>query len=127
MSQTFNVLRTVWEGNFSKYEELARTQQTKHFVERNHRVEAYNAANLLETTFIHGFIVDKNHPNGDEMHFLNPNGLVYIMNCRTGRLITILGARPGQIRRYFEALNMPVDEDLATKAYGLLNQGYNTI
>lgn len=124
----FVVKREVFKGNFDKYERLAKNQQTQHFVERNNRVESYNKLGLLEIDFKYGFIVDKNHPNGDEMHFFNSKGIIYIMNCRTGKLITVLAARPGQIKRYFEELKLDITEDvqeLVDKALSNQMNGYN--
>lgn len=48
------------------------------------------------------FVVDKNHPNGNEVHILTDTGLIVILNERTKNLVTILIARPNQIKRYFQ-------------------------
>lgn len=128
MSQVFNVVRVIKQSNFKRYEEFAKRQQTIHFTERNERVKKYSELRLLDIDFLYGFIVDKNHPNGDEMHFINPNGIIYVMNCRSGKLITVLGARPGQIKRYFEALEIKVDNQvqrLLNTAFSHYNNGIN--
>lgn len=46
-------------------------------------------------------IIDKGHPNGPEIHKVTDNAIVLIYNQRTGKLITKLIARPGQIKRYY--------------------------
>ena len=46
-------------------------------------------------------VIDKGHPNGPEIHKITNNAIVLIYNQRTGKLITKLIARPGQIKRYF--------------------------
>ena len=52
------------------------------------------------------FIVDKAHKNGNEIHCVYDNGIVVIYNERTKRLITELIARPAQIYRYWNGLNI---------------------
>lgn len=51
---------------------------------------------------VDAFEVDKGHPNGNEIHVLCNNRLVYIFNKRTERFITILYARPRQLKRYYK-------------------------
>ena len=45
--------------------------------------------------------VDRNHPNGPEIHKISDTGIITIFNKRTKKMITQLIARPGQIKRYF--------------------------
>ena len=47
------------------------------------------------------FIVDRGHKNGAERHVITDTAIVEIYNARTGRLVTKLIARAGQITRYF--------------------------
>lgn len=47
------------------------------------------------------FIVDRGHANGAERHEITDTGIINIYNARTGRLVTKLIARAGQITRYF--------------------------
>ena len=46
------------------------------------------------------FRVDRNHPNGAELHTITTTGIIIIRNERTKKMVTKLIARPGQIRRY---------------------------
>lgn len=46
------------------------------------------------------FRVDRNHPNGAELHTITTTGIIIIRNERTHKMVTKLIARPGQIRRY---------------------------
>ena len=48
-------------------------------------------------------IVDKGHRNGPEIHKLSDTGIITIYNQYTGKLITKLIARPGQVRRFYKA------------------------
>lgn len=56
---------------------------------------------------VYSFIVDTGHPNGDEVHTITEKGLIVIQNKESGKLITILAARPGQIKRYWISLGIP--------------------
>lgn len=47
-------------------------------------------------------VVDNGHKNGPEIHSLSDTGIITIRNQRTGKMITKLIARPGQIRRYYK-------------------------
>jgi hypothetical protein len=46
------------------------------------------------------YAVDKNHPNGYEVHEVYNNGVVIIYNLNSGKKITELIARENQILRY---------------------------
>ena len=46
------------------------------------------------------YLVDTGHPSGMEVHVILHNAEVHIFNVRTAKRITVLFARPGQIRRY---------------------------
>ncbi|MFW6002418.1 MAG: hypothetical protein ACOCQD_03680 [archaeon] len=52
------------------------------------------------------YVVDKGHVNGNEIHVLCDNRLIYIFNQHTMRYITVLYARDGQIKRYFKKAPM---------------------
>lgn len=73
---------------------------SKHWKEdRKQRTEIIKKIGLGE--IIKTAIVDKHHPNGPEVHQISNTGIVIISNQRTGKMITQLIARPGQIKRYF--------------------------
>lgn len=46
---------------------------------------------------------DKGHPNGAELHYITDTGIIIIRNERTLKYVTMLIARPQQIRRYYQA------------------------
>lgn len=52
-------------------------------------------------------VVDRGHKNGPEIHKITTTGLVVIYNQRTGIMITILIARPNQIKRYYAENEAP--------------------
>lgn len=51
---------------------------------------------------IDGFVIDKGHKDGLEVHSITENGIIIIHNYHSGKLITKLLARPKQITRYYE-------------------------
>lgn len=49
------------------------------------------------------YYVDRNHPNGPELHWITDNAIILITNALRGNglnVCTQLPARPGQLRRY---------------------------
>lgn len=79
---------------------------TSHSIERNRRFLI--AKNLCQgpKIFIQLFEVDRGHKNGPEIHALTDQGVIYIFNKNTGKLITCLIARPGQLLRYYKAVGL---------------------
>ena len=50
---------------------------------------------------IDGFIVDRGHKHGAEVHSLTDNAVIVVHNLESGKLVTKLIARPEQIERYY--------------------------
>lgn len=67
--------------------------------------------------------LDRGHKNGAEIHKISDTGIVTIYNERTGKLITKIIARPGQIKRYWENENAP--KYLVNLAYEHTVKNYN--
>ena len=65
---------------------------------------------------ISAFFVDKGHKNGPEVHIIRDDAVVEIYNAESKRFITYLIARPGQIRRYYEALGEMAPERVVSLA-----------
>lgn len=84
---------------------------TKHIGERKNRLDVYfkvkEVGGVLDT-----FIVDKDHPNGDEVHVITNTGFILIFNHRTKRFITVLHARPAQLKRYYLDLGEEVPTEV---------------
>jgi hypothetical protein len=45
--------------------------------------------------------LDRGHWNGPEIHEISSTGIITVYNKRSGKMVTQLIARPGQIRRYY--------------------------
>lgn len=62
-------------------------------------------------------LVDTGHPAGYEIHALTDTGVVVVVNARSHRLVTMLVARPAQVRRYYEPFGEEVPRELLARAY----------
>ena len=114
MEKYFKVLR-VYDGP-QLGEEL-----TKHYAERSDRLKEMHKDIKLHCAFV----VDKNHPNGLEVHEVYSDGTIKIYNLRTGRFITVLYGRVFQIIRYYNELCMPLPYDILCEAEKNEKQGRN--
>lgn len=110
----FNVLKRI---DYDVYATC--TDQTLHANFRNSRI--HFSQNYLGDFKLHSsYLVDTNHPNGIEIHSVYKNGVIMIANERTKKLITVLIARPNQLKRYGIE-----DERMLDLAYQHFKKGYN--
>ena len=72
---------------------------------------------------VDSFRVERGHRNGAEIHTITTNAIIIITNERTGKMITKLIARPGQIRKYYEDGNAP--QEILRQARRNFEKGYN--
>ena len=75
---------------------------SKHYLNRRRKREKFIEKHLGKGYIVDGFIVDREHPNGAEVHSITDNGIIIIHNLLSGKLVTKLLARPQQIKRYYE-------------------------
>lgn len=76
---------------------------------------------------VRGFRIDRHHKNGEEYHLITSTALVLIFNFHSKKLITILVARPNQIKRYYEAAGDTAPQELLDLAYEHTKKGYNNL
>lgn len=69
--------------------------------------------------------IDRGHKNGPEVHKVTSTGLVLVYNKRTGIMVTVLIARPNQIKRYFDENEVP--QEVINLAIEHMRAGYNKI
>jgi hypothetical protein len=69
--------------------------------------------------------IDRGHRNGPEVHKITTTGLVIIYNQRTGIMVTVLIARPNQIKRYYAENEAP--QAIINLAIEHMRAGYNKI
>lgn len=86
---------------------------SKHYTED--RQERENIIRQIgQGEVVASFRVDRGHWNGAEIHKITNTGIILIYNERTGKLVTKLIARVGQIRRYYKDGKAP--KELLKKA-----------
>ena len=103
---------------------------SKHYTSQRLEREKFIEECLGEGHIVDGFIVDKGHPHGAEVHSLTDNGIIIVHNLDTGKLVTKLLARPQQIKRYYEhtGRNPPHEyESILELALQHQIMGYNNI
>ena len=76
---------------------------------------------------VRGFKVNRHHRNGMEYHLITSTALVMIFNFNSKKLITVLVARPNQIKRYYEAAGETAPQELLDLAYEHYKLGYNNL
>ena len=77
--------------------------QTNHYKNKRYKREKFIKEHLNgDGHIIDSFIVNRNHPNGEEIHCLTDTGLIVVYNARTKLLVTKLIARRPQIMRYYQ-------------------------
>lgn len=85
---------------------------TKHFNnDRKNRLELLNKKTTNIGNPVYSFLVNCGHINGKEIHTITEKGVILIHNIKSKKLVTMLFARPGQIIRYWKALNMELPND----------------
>ena len=101
-----------------------------HYKNQRDKREKFIEEHLGEGYAIDGFIVDKGHYKGAEVHSLYDNGIIVVHNLRSGKLVTKLLARPRQIMRYYETTGRKPPEgyeELLELAKQHKDLGYNEI
>lgn len=89
-------------------------ERTIHSLYRKNRLERVEGG-VGET--VSGFLVDNHHENGLEEHFITNNAFIIVRNHTSRKFVTVLVARPGQIKRYYKALGRVAPKWLVQKAY----------
>jgi len=108
--------------NSSKHASFYRENRLSKALELNNRSKAIST-----------FVVDRNHRDGQEFHVITENAIVFIFNKRKYEqhspdcFITVLIARPGQIKRYYDAIGRTAPEDVLNAARTWQKAGYNKI
>lgn len=98
---------------------------TKH--QKNDRIKRQELIDNVigRGNIIDSFIIDKGHPNGAEIHNITDTAIIIIQNERTKKLVTMLIARPHQIKRYYEAEGREPPKKVVALAYEHYKKGYN--
>jgi hypothetical protein len=104
-------------GQFYVLEQLSKPVslkgQTLTYHYKNDRGARIKEVSTEDVTPLYSFIVDTGHPNGNEIHTITDRAEIVIQNEETKKVVTVLFARPAQVKRYWKHLskNTPKDED----------------
>lgn len=80
---------------------------SRHFIEdRFARLSAYRP--YLSNNYLYGFEVNNGHPKGNELHFINDYGLVYVYNKISKKFITLMHPRSKQLMHYFLSTGLDI-------------------
>ena len=71
--------------------------------------------------------LDRGHKNGSEIHVVTDTAIIKIYNARTKKHVTDLIARPGQIRRVYNAKGQDAPRWLLEIAFENQNRGFNIV
>lgn len=100
---------------------------SEHYQKKRYTREMLILDVIGEGNVIDNFVVDRGHKNGPEIHSITDTGIIIVYNQMSGKMITKLIARPGQIRRYYEAEGQEAPQDILDIAKEHLRKGYNKI
>lgn len=123
-AKPFKVVRRLTKEETRAFLDAA-TGKTAHASERKDRMGAYDELDLTDGVTLEAFEVDRQHKDGNEVHVITSAGMINIYNLNSKRFITVLGARPGQIRRYFLDLGIswsPEIQKVIKKAVELVKE-----
>lgn len=99
---------------------------SKHYKKsRNRRERVIKKYCNGDGIIIDGFVVDKGHKNGLEVHSITDTGMIIIHNYHTGKLVTKLIARPQQIARYYKDMDKEAPQWLLELCKWHQDLGYN--
>lgn len=87
---------------------LKKQKNQKETVSEHYNDERYKREKFIneflkgDGKVIDSFIIDNGHHKGVERHDITDNGIILIYNVNSGKLVTKLIAREGQIKRYYK-------------------------
>lgn len=108
--------KLIYTKNFTKHFETSR-------IKRLDKVENMIGRSIPNDIFI----VDRKHKNGEEIHIICENGLCFVFNKNSKKLITILCLRQEQYRFYYVVLKMCWNYDIDYKCKLHETLGLNSI
>ena len=118
MGSYFPVIERKVGGNLDAFRrELGRIRESGHLHYARHGRTTRIAETVGFGHVVRQCLVDTGHSAGCEVHVLTSTGIVLVFNARSGKLVTVLVARPGQVARYYEPVGEDVPDWLMNRAY----------
>lgn len=95
---------------------IEHSHHSNHF--HNDRMKRYRKILSLEKFPVinESFLVDNGHEKGKEIHCVSMHGIVYIYNYNSRKLITMILARPNQIKRLYDSVGKNVPAEILQEA-----------
>ena len=100
---------------------------SEHYKEKRYTRESLISDVIGEGYVIDSFFVDRGHKNGPEIHSVTSTGIIIVHNQKSGKMVTKLIARPGQIARYYVAEGRAAPQNVMDIAREHQKKGYNHI
>lgn len=118
MGSYFHVIEHKVGGNLDAFRrELGRIRESGHLHYARHGRMTRIAETVGFGHVVRQCLVDTGHSAGCEVHVLTSTGIVLVFNARSGKLVTVLVARPGQVARYYEPFGEVAPGWLMNRAY----------
>ena len=118
MGSYVHVIERKVGGNLDAFRrELGRIRESGHLHYARHGRTTRIAETVGFGHVVRQCLVDTGHSAGCEVHVLTSTGIVLVFNARSGKLVTVLVARPGQVARYYEPFGEDVPDWLMNRAY----------
>ena len=104
------------------------SNQTNHYKNKRYKRERFIKEHLYgDGNVVDRFVINRNHPNGEEIHEIRDNGVVIIYNARTLKLVTKIIARPKQLENLYKSVGRTVPKWLIDLAYRHKSLNYNEV
>lgn len=100
---------------------------SEHYKEKRCTRESLISDVIGEGNVIDSFFVNRGHKDGPEIHSITDTGIILIHNKKSGKMVTKLIARPGQIARYYLAEGRIAPQSIVDIAREHQKKGYNHI
>lgn len=101
---------------------------SRHYKNKRYKREKFIDRHLNgDGKVIDSFIVNRNHPNGEEIHCVTDHAIIIIFNKNSGRLCTKLLARKNQIKKLYQRVNKRPPKWLLELATEHERLGYNKV
>ena len=103
----------------------------KNMVSQHYKGKRYKREKFIEKYLggdgkvIDSFLVNKGHKDGMERHDVTENGIIVVYNAASGKLVTKLIGREGQLRRLYGNIGREPPKYLIELARWHKDLGYN--
>lgn len=102
--------------------------QTNHYKNKRYKREKFIKEYLYGNgNVVDRFVINRNHPNGEEIHEVRDNGIVIVYNAHTLKIVTKIIARPKQLEKLYKSVGRTVPKWLRDLAYWHNSLNYNRV